>query len=89
MYIKKGSLCRESLSGNPILKNSNGQAYEVSFIAAFIWERLDGETSLPLIKEEVTKVGDISQEKLGEIWDLVLTELEKVGLIYNRDHEIS
>lgn len=89
MYIKKGKLCHESNYGNPVLQNTSGQAYEVSFVAAFIWERLDGSTPLSVIEEEISRVGDISREKLRKSTDLILRELQKVGLVSIRGHEIS
>ena len=88
MYVKLGKISKESKTGNPIIKNLNGQSFEVTFIAAFVWDRLNGATSLSSIKNEISQVGDISQDKLGESIELILLELEKVGLVTQRENEI-
>lgn len=85
MYFKNGKLSKDSESGKPIIQNTGGQSYEVSFIAAFVWERLDGTTPLSDIKEEMTRTGDITLEKLGEVVELNLAEMEKVQLVYQGD----
>lgn len=89
MYKKKGSYCRETPSGNPVIQNLNGQAYEVSYVAAFIWDKLDGKTSLNEVEEEIFKHGDMSKDKLRAKVKNILTELEKVALLSSESHEVS
>jgi hypothetical protein len=80
MYTKKGKSSHKSNSGNPILENPEGQAYEVSFITAFVWERLDGLTPMKAITEEISKLADVSIRKLEKSIKLILSELQKFGL---------
>jgi hypothetical protein len=80
MFKKLGQL--EEIEGyeNPILRNPQGEAYEVSFVTAYIWEKLDGQTSDLKIAEEISKAGNVQNENLESIVSSARIELSKFGL---------
>ncbi len=90
MYKKLGSYF-ETGEGKetPHLKSQDGKVYKVTPIVAFVWDKLDGETSLDTITTQIKKIlepDEASREKnispeLDSVSKEIVTELEKINLV--------
>ena len=81
MFIKKGELAKMNEEEKPLLKTENGKVFEVSYIVAYVWEKLDGKTSLEEIE---TKISDVTKSKPEEVENIgikIVEELQKVNLV--------
>jgi hypothetical protein len=88
MYLKQGKIYKESGSGNPILQNKKGEAYEVSFVAAYVWEKLNGSNSLQDIKQSISSLSDMDDARLDNFLNMIINELDRVELIRKSPHEL-
>ena len=81
MYVKQGSIEKADDVQDPILKNPDGKVFKVTYIVAFVWDKLDGKTTLKAID---TEIQTLSKEKLDtdiSISNEAVKELLKVGLV--------
>lgn len=81
MFIKRGNVRPTGDEKNTILQTPEGNPYKVSFMVAYVWEQLDGKSSVDDIVENVKTVGKIDNPELPGIVDEIITELKKVGLV--------
>ena len=86
MFIRKGKFVKNMNSEKPRLTNTYGNSYEVSHIMAFVWQRLDGQTSLNSINNEIKKILDDQDVNLNTLTDALVGEMEKVHLIKSIDN---
>ncbi|RZF21494.1 PqqD family protein [Halobacteriovorax vibrionivorans] len=89
MFIKRGSIQRQSNDTTPILINPQGKRYEVSFLAAFIWDHLDGRSPLQEVVTEVQKAARIEKPGLYKVAENIVSDLKKVDLITETSSEMS
>lgn len=87
MYIKQGSHVSTVHADNPILKTPEGQGYEVSFVAAFIWQYLDGKTSIEEVSQKLKVTGNVDSPNLTTTVQKIAVELKNVGLLREIKHE--
>lgn len=81
MFIKRGSIQRQGSDTSPILVNPEGKRYQVSFLAAFIWDHLDGRSPLQEVVSEVQKTARTEKPGLFKVAQDIVTDLKKVDLI--------
>lgn len=81
MHIKRGSLISINKGKKPLLQTPEGQKYEVSFIAAYVWDLLDGSRGVLDIVEAIEKSGNLKDDDLPQIVNKIIDELEKVNLV--------
>ena len=89
MYRRLGNLESHKDRDNPVLRTPKGHAFEVSYLAAYVWKKLDGKTSLNQVMQEVSDIGDISADEITEQVNDIIFELQKIGLVERRDHTLS
>lgn len=82
MFIKKGYLIqREERESKPLIQNPEGHSYEVSHVVAFVWDKLDGRTSLKEVSTNMEKQSEVTDVDYSKIVENVVSELEKVNLV--------
>ncbi|MAX67242.1 MAG: hypothetical protein QF441_11050 [Bacteriovoracaceae bacterium] len=86
MYLKQGTLVKVEDQEKPLLKNTDGKVFEVSYIVYFIWEKLDGRTSLKEIDEQIKKVSQTTED-LDSFAKKAVDELAKVDLVKEKSAE--
>ena len=87
MLQKTGSLKFSSGEGEVVLENELGKNYQVNTVMAFIWEKLDGKTSIRQIQEELSDLMSISENESIELIDFTVKELHKISLLKKPDEE--
>ena len=83
MYIKRGTLENpSSMDGNdlPILTGPGGKRYEVSYVAAFIWNMLDGTRPLHDVAKKVQATARIESNELLKVTQKIVTDLQNANL---------
>lgn len=81
MYLKRGSLISLEKTENPHLQTPEGQKYEVNYIAAYVWDLLDGSKSASDVAEIIEDSGNLKDYDLPKIVTKIIDELEKVNLV--------
>tara|TARA_B100001971_G_scaffold84647_1_gene78247 strand:- start:356301 stop:356555 length:255 start_codon:yes stop_codon:yes gene_type:complete len=81
MFIKKGELAKMNEEEKPLLKTEAGKVFEVSYIVAYVWDKLDGETPLTEIESNISQVTKSAPEDVENIGQKIVDELLKVNLV--------
>jgi hypothetical protein len=89
MYIRQGKLDKEPNSKKRIIRNLEGKSYEVTHIVAFVWEKLDGQTNLNSINNQIKKFSTDDSKNLDELSQTIVQELLKVGLVKEQTSEVN
>lgn len=56
MYEKIGVLKQQEGKEDLFIENDQGKVYKVSYIVMYIWDKLDGETTLEEINEDIKSI---------------------------------
>jgi hypothetical protein len=89
MYIRQGKLDKEPNSKKRIIRNLEGKSYEVTHIVAFVWEKLDGQTNLNSINNQIKKFSTDDSKNLDELSQTIVQALLKVGLVKEQNSEVN
>ncbi len=81
MFIKKGNIENKITSQTPILVNPQGKRFEVSFIAAFIWNGLNGATPVQELVKEIQNTARMDSPELFNVAQEIVKDLRKVDLV--------
>lgn len=81
MYTRQGSLSSQTDNEIPVLTDSHGKSFQVTILAAFIWKRLDGDTSLAEIKEQLSSIEEVDSNELDSVVDFIVKELVRTNLV--------
>jgi hypothetical protein len=81
MFIRQGKLEQETNSKKPIIQTQAGKAYQVTHVVAFVWEKLDGQTNLNSINNQIQRFAKDDSQDLSELSQTIVEELLKVGLV--------
>ncbi|WP_417335757.1 PqqD family protein [Halobacteriovorax marinus] len=83
MFIKRGHYNKERTTdrSNPILNNPEGKSFQVTYMSAFIWEALDGETSINEISQKIEETSKLDKPELSNIVESIVHQLRDVGLV--------
>ena len=88
MMVKKGDFMFKKLgqiksteSEAPHLETEEGKVYKVSFVVAFVWERLDGKTNLATVQDELENFTEAKPTELKEVMKKIVNELISVNLL--------
>lgn len=81
MYQKTGTLVKNNQDETLIITNDEKNYYEISYIAAFIWKKLDGQTSTDEISKTLSDVGQVSLDKSTNITVSAIKKLKEYDLV--------
>lgn len=83
MYQKQGRLVNRNESDKVFLETISGKVYQVTFIVAHIWKKLDGKTSLDSINKDIQNLAkeDGDNSSLNTISQEVVKQLLPVELV--------
>ena len=83
MFIKRGTFNEEQTTdkSKPILVTPEGKSFEVTYMSAFIWEELDGSTSIIDVSKKIERTSKINKPELKNIVKSIILQLEDVGLV--------
>ena len=84
MVKKLGKLCPDNSSGEQVfIINTKGEKYQVNFTMLYIWNLLDGNTTLDIIASKINdKCESIDIKDSHDLVSDIVLELQKVNLAY-------
>lgn len=82
MIARTGELMQVNGDEKPILKNPEGKAYKVSYIVAYVWEKLDGRTKKSKIVDDLCSKGNLEKDTLDSKIQWIIQELMRTGLAH-------
>jgi len=85
MFIRKGTIDKDTSSEKRLITNIYGKSYEVTHLMAFVWEKLDGNTTLNSINKEIKKIVRDENIHLSQLTRFLVEEMEKVDLVKPND----
>jgi hypothetical protein len=91
-FIKKGEYVTRSIAGETVVVPVRGQVgdldaiYNLNEVGAFIWNLIDGRTSLSRIVEAVQAEFEVSFEEAEKDTQGFIAALEQAGMIERSDH---
>lgn len=56
MYEKTGTLMQSNDKPDLFIENKDGKVFRVSYIVMYVWDKLDGKTSLESINEDIQSI---------------------------------
>lgn len=80
MFTKVGTLKKAEENGPIILENAQGKNYEVNSVIAFVWGKLDGNTSNETISQELSSIAQIENAEATSVVSEAITALQDVEL---------
>lgn len=88
MFIKRGHFNEERTTNKskPILDNPEGKSFQVTYMSAFIWETLDGNTSISEVSKKIEDTSKIDKPELANIVESIILQLKDVGLVSKVSH---
>lgn len=83
MFIKRGQFNEERTTNKskPILVTPEGKSFQVTYMSAFIWEELDGSTSITDVSKKIEDTSKINKPELSNIVESIILQLKDVGLV--------
>ncbi len=81
MYKKRGVCLNLNQQERPRLKTPEGATYEVNYITALTWDRLDGTKTIETVANEIKEIGKVENTDLDTIVKNIINELVKVDLV--------
>ena len=84
MYIKQGQVFNSPEKTEPnehFLQTDEGKVYKVSETVIFVWDRLNGETELTAINDEIQRITEVEGDKLKDFSQTIVKQLEDVDLV--------
>ena len=82
MFMKKGNLVSSEDAEKPLLESPEGKRYEVTHVVAYVWENLDGKTSLDSINNKIKEISSPDESiDFSQFSHTIADELLKVDLI--------
>lgn len=83
MFLKRGQLGEEGTinDSRPILVTPEGKSFEVTYMSAFIWGELDGNTSVLDVSKKIEKTSKVNKPELSNIVESIILQLKDVGLV--------
>ena len=80
MICKQGTKINDQQE-SIILKNPNGEHFQVSYTTHMVWQMLDGETELETIATKMSTIADVKQDQMQELVEEIVVGLKNVDLI--------
>ncbi|PIK13616.1 PqqD family protein [Halobacteriovorax sp. JY17] len=83
MFLKRGRFNKEQTvnKSKPILMTPEGKSFQVTYMSAFIWEELDGKTSISDVSKKIENTSKINKPELSNIVESIILQLRDVGLV--------
>jgi uncharacterized protein YeeX (DUF496 family) len=81
MFKRRGKISKDSTTEKPLIEDTDKRVYKVSHVVAYVWESLDGETSLESINSKIKSITEDEELDLDTITQSIAQELLKVNLI--------
>lgn len=81
MFTKVGQLKSAEENGPIILENAEGKNYEVNSVIAFVWGKLDGNTTEEKVCEELSTIAQIENDEATNVVGEAIKALKDVELI--------
>jgi len=91
-FAKKGEFVTRSIAGETVVVPVRGQVgdldaiYNLNEVGAFIWNLIDGRTSLSQIVEAVHREFEVPFEEAEKDTQEFIAALEQAGMIERSDH---
>lgn len=80
MFTKTGTLKSAEENGPIILENAQGKNFEVNSVIAFVWGKLDGNTTNEKISEELSTIAKIESTEATNVVSEAVKALQDVEL---------
>ncbi len=87
MYKRLGSLVTNDNSKEPLITTECGKVYQITYIVAFVWEKLDGNTTLNSINEEIKKL--VPEDSDNSSYNSISQDVVKQLLSYNLAEDLT
>lgn len=83
MFLKRGQLGEdESIDKErPILTTPEGKSFQVTYMSAFIWDELDGKTTISDVSKKIETTSKVNKPELPNIVESIILQLKDVGLV--------
>ena len=83
MFLKRGQFNKEQTvnDSQPILMTPEGKSFQVTYMSAFIWEELDGKTTVLDVSKKIENTSKVNKPELSNIVESIILQLKDVGLV--------
>jgi hypothetical protein len=81
--MKKGSVSRTE-KGEILLVNEQNKAFKVEKVAAVVWNRCDGQTTIDDLTKEFSQKTNQEEGAVKQVIETIVDQMEKAGLMESK-----